>query len=147
MWVRWTQIWTQNGLKLAGEEPTRRTGWKQSGWSGPQKPTTANALEGSGHLEGLVSARTWGFKSPLRHPVKVLVRGYKRAPVGPGRWKSRRKKATWYWYTPLLFHASNPNHGTRPRVMVQPAFSMTEPKRTQGTRLYPVEVPLARSRP
>ena len=73
MWVRWTQIWTQNGLKLAGEGPTRRTGWKQSGWSGPQKPTTANALEGSGHLEGLVSARTWGFKSPLRHPVKVLV--------------------------------------------------------------------------
>ncbi len=48
---------------------------------------------------------------------------------------------------PLLFHASNPNHGTRPRVMAQPAFSMTEPKRTQGTRLYPVEVPLARSRP
>ena len=25
------------------------------------------ALDGPGQLEGLVSARTWGFKSPLRH--------------------------------------------------------------------------------
>jgi ectoine hydroxylase-related dioxygenase (phytanoyl-CoA dioxygenase family) len=48
---------------------------------------------------------------------------------------------------PLLFHASNPNHGTRPRVMAQPAFSMTEPKRTDGAGLYPVEIPLARARP
>ena len=48
---------------------------------------------------------------------------------------------------PLLFHSSNPNHGTRPRVMAQPAFSMTEPKRTEGTGLYPVELPLAQARP
>ena len=48
---------------------------------------------------------------------------------------------------PLLLHASNPNRGKRPRVMAQPAFSMTEPKRTEGPRLYPVEVPLVRSRP
>jgi ectoine hydroxylase-related dioxygenase (phytanoyl-CoA dioxygenase family) len=49
---------------------------------------------------------------------------------------------------PLLFHASNPNRGTRPRVMAQPAFSMTEPKRIEGgDALYPVEVPLARARP
>jgi len=47
---------------------------------------------------------------------------------------------------PLLFHSSNPNHGTRPRVMAQPAFSMTDPKRTEGDDLYPVEVPLARAR-
>jgi Phytanoyl-CoA dioxygenase (PhyH) len=48
---------------------------------------------------------------------------------------------------PLLFHSSNPNHGTRPRVMAQPAFSMTEPKRLEGEDLYPVELPLARARP
>jgi ectoine hydroxylase-related dioxygenase (phytanoyl-CoA dioxygenase family) len=48
---------------------------------------------------------------------------------------------------PLLFHSSNPNHGTRARVMAQPAFSMTEPKRTDGSDLSPVEVPLARARP
>ena len=48
---------------------------------------------------------------------------------------------------PLLFHSSNPNHGTRPVVMAQPAFSMTEPKRTEGDQLYPVEIPLARARP
>jgi ectoine hydroxylase-related dioxygenase (phytanoyl-CoA dioxygenase family) len=47
---------------------------------------------------------------------------------------------------PLLFHSSNPNHGTRPRVMAQPAFSMTEPRRTEGD-LYPVEIPLAGARP
>jgi hypothetical protein len=43
---------------------------------------------------------------------------------------------------PLIFHASNPNHGTRPRVMAQPEFSMTEPMRTDGERSFPVEVPL-----
>jgi ectoine hydroxylase-related dioxygenase (phytanoyl-CoA dioxygenase family) len=48
---------------------------------------------------------------------------------------------------PLLFHASNPNLGTRPRVMAQPAFSMTELRRTEGADLFPVEVPLARARP
>lgn len=48
---------------------------------------------------------------------------------------------------PLVFHASNPNHGSRPRVMAQPAFSMTEPMRTYGEGLYPVEIPLARARP
>ncbi len=48
---------------------------------------------------------------------------------------------------PLLFHSSNPNHGSRPRVMAQPAFSMTEPKRTRGNDLCPVEIPLARARP
>jgi ectoine hydroxylase-related dioxygenase (phytanoyl-CoA dioxygenase family) len=48
---------------------------------------------------------------------------------------------------PLLLHSSNPNHGTRPRVMAQPAFSMTQPKRTEGDDLYPVEIPLARARP
>ena len=31
-------------------------------------PTGTKALDGPGQLEGLVSARTWGFKSPLRHP-------------------------------------------------------------------------------
>jgi hypothetical protein len=48
---------------------------------------------------------------------------------------------------PLVFHSSNPNHGTRPRVMAQPAFSMTEPKRTEGDGLYPVEIALARAQP
>ena len=48
---------------------------------------------------------------------------------------------------PLIFHSSNPNHGTRPRVMAQPAFSMTEPVRTVGTGLFPVEAPIARARP
>lgn len=48
---------------------------------------------------------------------------------------------------PLLFHSANPNHGTRPRVMAQPAFSMTQPMRTEGDGLYPVEIPLARARP
>ena len=44
---------------------------------------------------------------------------------------------------PLLFHSSNPNHGNRPRVMAQPAFSMNQPMRTEGGNLYPVEIPLA----
>jgi ectoine hydroxylase-related dioxygenase (phytanoyl-CoA dioxygenase family) len=48
---------------------------------------------------------------------------------------------------PLLLHSSSPNRGTRPRVMAQPAFLMTEPKRTDGDGLYPVEIPLARARP
>ncbi|MGH8981016.1 MAG: phytanoyl-CoA dioxygenase family protein [Acidimicrobiales bacterium] len=48
---------------------------------------------------------------------------------------------------PLLFHAANPNHGTRPRVMAQPAFAMTEPMRSEGDRLWPVEIPLVASRP
>ena len=48
---------------------------------------------------------------------------------------------------PLLFHSSNPNDGTHPRVMAQPAFSMTEPKRSQGDHLFPIEIPLARARP
>ncbi|MFF4490374.1 phytanoyl-CoA dioxygenase family protein [Streptomyces sp. NPDC001544] len=48
---------------------------------------------------------------------------------------------------PLLFHSSHPNHGTRPRVMAQPAFSMTEPRRTEGDGLFPVEIPPARARP
>jgi ectoine hydroxylase-related dioxygenase (phytanoyl-CoA dioxygenase family) len=48
---------------------------------------------------------------------------------------------------PLLFHSSNPNHGPAPRVMAQPAFSTTEPKRTEGDGLSPVEIPLARARP
>lgn len=48
---------------------------------------------------------------------------------------------------PLMFHGSNPNHGTRPRVMAQPAFSMTEPMRTEGKGLFPVEIPLSRARP
>lgn len=47
---------------------------------------------------------------------------------------------------PLLFHSSNPNHGTRPRVMAQPPFSMTEPKRFNGDDLFPVEIPLASAR-
>jgi ectoine hydroxylase-related dioxygenase (phytanoyl-CoA dioxygenase family) len=47
---------------------------------------------------------------------------------------------------PLLFHSSNANHGIRPRVMAQPAFCMTEPKRTEG-HLFPVEIPLADARP
>jgi hypothetical protein len=46
---------------------------------------------------------------------------------------------------PLLFHASNPNHGPRPRVMAQPPFSMIEPKRTRGDGLSPIEIPLARA--
>lgn len=48
---------------------------------------------------------------------------------------------------PLLFHSSSHNHGTRPRVMAQPAFSMTEPRRVEGDGLSPVEIPLARARP
>lgn len=48
---------------------------------------------------------------------------------------------------PLVFHASNANHGGRPRVMAQPAFSMTVPMRTQGSGLLPVEIPLSRARP
>jgi hypothetical protein len=31
--------------------------------------------------------------------------------------------------------------------MTQPAFSMTQPMRTEGDGLYPVEIPLARARP
>jgi hypothetical protein len=46
---------------------------------------------------------------------------------------------------PLVFHSANPNHGARPRVMAQPAFVMTEPKRTEGNGLFPVEIPLARA--
>lgn len=46
---------------------------------------------------------------------------------------------------PLLFHSPNPNHGVRPRVMAQPQYSMTEPKRTHGGGLHPVEIPLARA--
>lgn len=48
---------------------------------------------------------------------------------------------------PLVFHSANPNHGTRPRVMAQPAFSMTQPRRVEGDALSPVEIPLARARP
>jgi hypothetical protein len=48
---------------------------------------------------------------------------------------------------PLMYHSSTPNRGTRPRVMAQPRFDMTEPKRTRGGDLYPVEVPIARARP
>lgn len=48
---------------------------------------------------------------------------------------------------PLVFHSSNPNHGSRPRVMAQPSFSMTEPVRTEGDALFPIEVPLARAQP
>jgi ectoine hydroxylase-related dioxygenase (phytanoyl-CoA dioxygenase family) len=48
---------------------------------------------------------------------------------------------------PLLFHSSNANHGSRPRVMAQPAFSMEEPRRTAGSDLYPVEIPIARAGP
>jgi len=44
---------------------------------------------------------------------------------------------------PLVFHSANPNRGARPRVMAQPAFSMTEPMCTEGDDLYPVEIPLA----
>jgi hypothetical protein len=47
---------------------------------------------------------------------------------------------------PLLFHSANPNHGSRPRVMAQPAFGMTEPRCTEGDNLSPVEIPLARAR-
>ena len=47
---------------------------------------------------------------------------------------------------PWLFHSSNPNHGSRPRVMAQPRFDMTEPKRTAGEGPFPVEVPIARNR-
>jgi ectoine hydroxylase-related dioxygenase (phytanoyl-CoA dioxygenase family) len=47
---------------------------------------------------------------------------------------------------PLLFHSSNPNRGNCPRVMAQPAFSMTGPMSTEGDDLYPVEIPLARAR-
>ena len=45
---------------------------------------------------------------------------------------------------PLMFHSANPNRGTRPRVMAQPPFNMTEPMRTEGYDLCPVEIPLAR---
>jgi hypothetical protein len=48
---------------------------------------------------------------------------------------------------PLLFHSANPNFGTGPRVMAQPAFSMNEPRRVEGNDLCPVEIPLARARP
>ena len=48
---------------------------------------------------------------------------------------------------PLIFHSSNVNNGTRPRVMAQPRFDMTEPKRTEGDGLSPVEMAIARARP
>jgi len=48
---------------------------------------------------------------------------------------------------PLLFHSSNMNHGVRARVMAQPRFDMTEPKRTDGVGLFPVEAVIARARP
>ena len=44
----------------------------QEYWSALAITTTDEDNE----IEGLVSARTWGFKSPLRHGVKVLVRGH-----------------------------------------------------------------------
>jgi hypothetical protein len=47
---------------------------------------------------------------------------------------------------PLLLHSSNPNHGDRVRVMAQPQFDMTEPKRAAGSDLSPVEVVLSRAR-
>ena len=40
---------------------------------------------------------------------------------------------------PLVFHSANRNRGARPRVMAQPAFGMTEPMRTKGDDLSPVE--------
>ena len=48
---------------------------------------------------------------------------------------------------PLLLHSSNVNRGPRPRVMSQPRFDMTEPKRTDGVGLLPVEAAIARARP
>jgi hypothetical protein len=48
---------------------------------------------------------------------------------------------------PLISHTSNHNHGTRPRVMAQPAFSMSEPVRTDGEGLFPVELVVANARP
>jgi ectoine hydroxylase-related dioxygenase (phytanoyl-CoA dioxygenase family) len=47
---------------------------------------------------------------------------------------------------PLIYHSSSPNRGSRPRVMAQPSFDMTEPKRTEGVDLFPVEIPIARAR-
>lgn len=47
---------------------------------------------------------------------------------------------------PLMFHSSNPNHGTRPRVMSQPRYDMTEPKRTRGNDLFPVEIPIVQAK-
>jgi ectoine hydroxylase-related dioxygenase (phytanoyl-CoA dioxygenase family) len=47
---------------------------------------------------------------------------------------------------PLLLHSSNPNYGDRVRVMAQPQFDMTEPKRTVGSDLSPVEVVLSWAR-
>jgi Phytanoyl-CoA dioxygenase (PhyH) len=47
---------------------------------------------------------------------------------------------------PLLYHSSNVNHGARPRVMAQPTFDMTEPKRTSGDDLSPVELAILRGR-
>ncbi len=44
---------------------------------------------------------------------------------------------------PLMFHASSHNHGTRPRVMAQPPFSMRQRRRVEGVDLSPVELPLA----
>jgi hypothetical protein len=66
-WLYWTHVWTQNAWKQAGEGPTRQAGCTQSGWSTTQEHTASKAPDSPGQLEGLVSARTWGFKSPLRH--------------------------------------------------------------------------------
>ena len=47
---------------------------------------------------------------------------------------------------PMVFQASNPNRGARPRALGLPALSPTEPVRTERDGLFPVEVAVARSR-
>jgi hypothetical protein len=61
--------------------------------------------------------------------------------------RGRRGKGDVEVARPQVVHASNPNHGCRPQVMAQPAFSLTERRRTSGENLFPVEVSLARARP
>ncbi|MGW2639761.1 phytanoyl-CoA dioxygenase family protein [Streptomyces sp. NPDC001348] len=82
------------------------------------------------------------FDEPMKHVLDVLDREGR-----PGVTEVVAQEGDVVLAHPLLLHSSHPNRGTRPRVMAQPPFSMTEPRRTTGDGLFPVEIPLARARP
>jgi ectoine hydroxylase-related dioxygenase (phytanoyl-CoA dioxygenase family) len=102
-------------------------------------------VEGSHHLAAgiLWAAESDGLEADDFDEPLTAIQGQK---SWPGMVEVVAEEGDVVLAHPLLFHSSNPNHGTRPRVMAQPAFSMTEPRRTEGGDLCPVEIPLARAR-
>lgn len=103
-------------------------------------------VEGSHHLAALLlwEAEPDGMSTDdFDEPLTALLKG----AGWPGVVEVVAHEGDVVLAHPLVFHASNPNHGARPRVMAQAAFSMTAPVRTQGAGLFPVEVPVARARP